>query len=78
MVSIGQTALVADHDFTKMSLSPSVSINIDLPDEIGESFHTGQVYVGLKENSFQPFTCLRRITEYSIADSVSSHPIECH
>ena len=78
LVSIGQSAQVADHDFTKMSFSPSVSIDLDLPEEIGESFHTGQVYVGLKENSFQPSTCLRHLTEYSIADSISSYPIECH
>ena len=61
-----------------MSFSPSVSIDLDLSEEIGESFHTGKVYVGLKENSFQPSTCLRHLTEYSIADSISSHPIECH
>lgn len=39
-----------DLDFTMFSLSPSVSFDIIIPEEVDWSFYTGQVHVGLKEN----------------------------
>ena len=38
---------VADHDFTKFSITPSVALSIDIPDTIEGSFYHGQVYVGV-------------------------------
>ena len=54
---------VADHDFTKFSITPSVSLSIDIPTSIEGSFYRGQVYVGIKENSFEPSSALRHMSE---------------
>ena len=50
---------VADHDFTKVSITPSVAFDMDLPD----SLEGGQVYVGVNENCFEPSSPLRHMTE---------------
>ena len=33
---------VGDHDFTRVSIIPSVSFVVDIPDDIGGSWYTGQ------------------------------------
>lgn len=63
LVTIGKTMAVSDHDFTRLSLSPSVSLLIDIPESIEESFHRGRVFVVLKENAFQPSSSIRHMTE---------------
>lgn len=45
---------VADHDFTKFSVTPSVTMEIDVSDEVEASFYRGQIHIGIKENAFQP------------------------
>jgi len=47
---------VADHDFTPFSIIPSVSLFIDIPDNIEDFWYTGQVKVGLKEEAFEPLS----------------------
>ena len=42
---------MADHDFTKFSLTPSVRLIITIPDSILGSFYTGRGFMGLKENA---------------------------
>ncbi|PKY53552.1 hypothetical protein RhiirA4_547713 [Rhizophagus irregularis] len=44
----------SDHDFTKLSLTPSVIFICDVPTCISESFYSGQVYVSYKNTAFQP------------------------
>uniref|UniRef100_UPI00358E6566 uncharacterized protein n=1 Tax=Myxine glutinosa TaxID=7769 RepID=UPI00358E6566 len=63
LVSMGKTLAVSDHDFTRLSLSPSVSLLIDIPETIEETFHRGRVFVILKENAFQPSSAIRHMTE---------------
>lgn len=63
IVGIGKTFAVSDHDFTRLSLTPSISLLIDIPESIDESFHRGKVSVILKENSFQPSSAIRHMTE---------------
>ena len=60
-VLVGQIEMfeVADHDF---SLIPSVSLAVDIPDDITSSWYTGQVLVGLKEGAFEP-SSHRHVTE---------------
>ena len=36
---------VADHDFTKLKLTPSVTLVCDVPATISETFYHGQVFV---------------------------------
>jgi len=37
---------VADHDFTKFSLIPSVILEVDIPKEVSGSWYRGQVHIG--------------------------------
>lgn len=57
-----QDFLVADHDFTHLSLVPSVTF-IDIPDKISESWYEGQVRVTLKVGSMQPSSLHRHASE---------------
>ena len=47
LVSRNQSFEVADHDFTKFSMVPSVSLVVDIPDDVTSSWYSGQVLVGL-------------------------------
>ncbi|XP_071947398.1 uncharacterized protein [Antedon mediterranea] len=63
LVAMGKKFVVADHDFTRLSLTPSVNLFIDVPDHIDDSFHVGQVCISFKENCFQPSSPIRHMTE---------------
>ncbi|GES76141.1 hypothetical protein GLOIN_2v1773127 [Rhizophagus clarus] len=53
-----------DHDFTKLSLTPSVTLFINIPCDISESFYDGKVYISFKDAVFQPSSALRHSTEF--------------
>jgi hypothetical protein len=55
---------VTDHDFTKLSLTPSVTLFINIPCDISESFYDGKVYISFKDAIFQPSSALRHLTEF--------------
>ena len=65
MVVVGKDVQfqVADHDFTKLKITPSVALLCDIPDTIEESFYRGTVYVGLKNTAFAPSSPLRHGAE---------------
>ena len=73
----GKRFSVADHDFTKCSIVPSVTVVCDIPNTIDESFYRGQVYVGVKDAIFEPSSGLRHSTELSkvISQSVPDKPV---
>jgi len=48
---------------SKVSITPSVTLLVDIPTEISESWYFGQVAVCLKESAFQPSSPLRHIAE---------------
>src|SRR2546421_9787386 len=48
IVTQNNTLAAADHDFTKLSLTPSITFFITIPDDISESFYEGQVFVSYK------------------------------
>lgn len=58
---------VADHDFMKFSLIPSVSLVVDIPVDVSDSWYRGQVLMGLKEGTFEPSSPLRHVTELQMA-----------
>lgn len=66
-VLVGRDATfeVADHDFTKFSLIPSVSLVVNIPEEVTDSWYSGQVFIGLKEGAYEPSSPLRHVTELS-------------
>src|SRR5437660_2286087 len=46
LVGLNSNLTVADHDYTKFGLIPSVIMISGISDNIDESFYQGQVYVG--------------------------------
>ena len=58
LVGNRERMVVADHDFTKFSLIPSVIFEVKIPQEISGSWYTGQVYVGFKDAIFEPSVLL--------------------
>ena len=63
IVSLREVFEVADHDFTRFSIIPSVIFRIDIPDSIDGSWYSGQVRVLLKDAAFQPSSAIRHATE---------------
>jgi hypothetical protein len=72
---------VSDHDFTKFSIIPSVTMLVDIPDSVDEgSFYRGQVYVGVKNLVLEPTSLIRHATElWKILTDEEQHrkPILC-
>lgn len=65
---------VGDHDFTRMSIVPSVCFVIDIPESIESSWYTGKVFVSLKEAIFEPSSPPRHVAE--LYDIVLSQNLE--
>ena len=63
IVSRDQVFAVADHDFTKVSLIPSVQMIVTIPNTTDESFYHGEVFVGIKEAAFEASSGLRHAAE---------------
>lgn len=63
IVSRNESFVVADHDFMKFSLIPSVSLVVDIPEDRTGSWYTGQVMIGLKEGSCEPSSPHRHVRE---------------
>uniref|UniRef100_U9T4T2 Uncharacterized protein n=1 Tax=Rhizophagus irregularis (strain DAOM 181602 / DAOM 197198 / MUCL 43194) TaxID=747089 RepID=U9T4T2_RHIID len=60
-----ETSLVAcDHDFTKLSLTPSVIFFCNIPESIENSFYSGKVFVSFKDTVFQSSSAIRHTTEF--------------
>ncbi|CAG8607329.1 5784_t:CDS:2, partial [Gigaspora rosea] len=64
IVAYESTLAATDHDFAKLSLTPSVIFFISIPDNISGSFYNGQVYVSYKDTIFEPSTAIRHSTEF--------------
>ena len=63
LVGLNQKLVVGDHDFTKLSLVPSVNFIVNIPDSIEGTFYSGKVFVGLKNSAFQNSSPIRHATE---------------
>jgi hypothetical protein len=76
LVSQEESFVVADHDFTKTGLIPSVTMLCDIPSDMEGSFYRGQVNIGLKDPIFESSTPMRHATElYDILiNSQQRHP----
>lgn len=53
LVSTDISFSVADHDFTKAKIVPSVTLLCSLPEKITDSFYSGKVCVTLKDGIFE-------------------------
>ena len=58
VVGVGKIFAVGDHDFAKCSLTPSVALVCNVPEDIGGTFFAGRVHVGLKDAAFEPSSLL--------------------
>ena len=63
VVSKDTTFTVADHDFTKTGIIPSVTMICNIPESINGNFYSGKVHIGLKDPIFQPSSPIRHATE---------------
>lgn len=63
IVRAGTSFKVGDHDFTKFSIIPSVTLIVDIPDKIHDSWYRGQVMVGYKDAVFEASSPMRHATE---------------
>lgn len=73
---VTSTLSALDHDInTKGSITPSVCLKVDIPDELETSFYRGQVAVTLKDSVFEPSTPFRHAVELkSILKSENETP----
>ncbi|PKC15019.1 hypothetical protein RhiirA5_408735 [Rhizophagus irregularis] len=72
----------SDHDFTKLSLTPSVIFFVSIPSDISGGFYSGQVFVSFKDTVFEPSSAIRHATEFHNAIDIkythqTSPPILC-
>ena len=63
VVRADTTFEMGDHDFSKFSIVPSVSLLVDIQSELSASWYHGLVTVSLKEGAFEPSSPFRHMTE---------------
>lgn len=77
IVRAGTTFEVGDHNFTKFSIVPSVTLIVDIPKDIHESWYRGQVMVGFEDAAFEASSSIRHATElshvFSRSDELHKH-----
>lgn len=72
-----QLCAVGDHDFSRMSITPSAVLVVDIPESMCESFLVGTPYYSLKFQATQPSTALCRSAEMAkIANCHDNPPIQ--
>ena len=72
VVSVGQTFEVGDHDFSRCSITPSVSLQVNIPENVEESWYKGRVHVINKDTVFQPSSPARHAVE--LEGLIGPHP----
>ncbi len=77
LTEAGTRFLVGDHDFTTFSIVPSVILSIEVPEDITDSWYSGQVYVGMKDGALEPSSPSRHMTELlsTIQIEASTKPV---
>jgi hypothetical protein len=63
IVSLHDTFVTGDHDFTKFSLIPSVALLVNIPETIDGSWYDGQVSVSIKDAIYEPSSPFRHSAE---------------
>lgn len=67
VVGEGEVLAKADHDFSRFNLIPSVTLKVDIPESVDESFYTGQTTVTIKDAITQPSSAVRHVAESMFA-----------
>ena len=77
LVAPNQLCAVGDHDFSRMSFTPSAVLVVDVPESMSESFLRGKPYYSLKFQATTPSTALRHSAEMTtIAKQNQNPPIQ--
>ena len=63
LVARNEAFQVGDHDFSTISLIPTVILINDIPKSIEKSWYRGKVCVGIKMTATNPSLALRNATE---------------
>jgi len=63
IVSRDTTFAVADHNYTKTGIIPSIAMICNIPESINSDFYAGKVCIRLKDPIFQPSSPLHHATE---------------
>ena len=73
----GSAFQVADHDFTRFSIVPSVMFEVNIPGSIDGSWYDGNVHVLYKDAAFEPSSPIRHVAELESLVRIKSetHPI---
>lgn len=74
VVGEGEILCKADHDFSRFNLIPSVSLLINIPESLEESFYDGTTTVTIKCAITQPSSAARHVAESAFA---IPQPSEC-
>ena len=78
LVSTDKKFVVADHDFTKSTFTPTVLLYSKIPEDLSEGFYQGDLHVAIKENSFEHSSILRHAENIKVLDGMPFNPIEAH
>ena len=65
LVGLNDRFTVSDHDFSRASLIPSVTLHLDIPEEHNGSWYDGVPHVSLKDAVFQASSPRRHAVELS-------------
>ena len=63
LVARNEAFQVGDHDFSTISLIPTVILINDIPESIEKSWYRGKACVGIKMTATDPSSALRKATE---------------
>jgi len=74
LASVNKPFMVGDHDFTHSSLTPSVTLFIEIPESINGSFYHGQVCVEIKDSVFEASSTYRHTTELNNLLTMQNDP----
>ncbi len=76
LVGLNEKMVVGDHDFTKLTLAPSVNFLVNIPESMEETFYHGRVFAGRKGSAFQSSSPIRHATELcKILETENTNPI---
>lgn len=67
VVGENEVLVKADHDFSRFNLIPSVSLVINIPESLEESFYEGDTTVTIKCAITQPSSASRHVAEAAFA-----------
>ena len=63
LVAHNEAFQAGDHDFSTISLIPTVTLINDIPESIEKSWYRGKAYAGIKMTATDPSSALRNATE---------------